>query len=129
MRMNRDGKTLETLRKRIFLVLADEFPTVARRATPGDDLPSGQVLMGRISDFQEILPIIENLQKPSVMPRHWQEVMDITKTTFLYEMENFCLDDIMDSPILSFKDDVEEVTRRLRRQPRRCGTHPHPISL
>lgn len=68
-----------------------------------------QVLLSKITDFQEILPIIENLRKPSIKPRHWQEVMAITKTNFPYERENFSLANIMDSPILKFKDDVEEV--------------------
>lgn len=68
-----------------------------------------QVLLNKITDFQEILPLIENLRKPSIKPRHWQEVMTITKTTFPYESETFSLAHIMDSPILKFKDDVEEV--------------------
>ncbi|CAM9691770.1 unnamed protein product, partial [Ectocarpus sp. 8 AP-2014] len=68
-----------------------------------------QVLLRKITDFQEVLPIIENLRKPSVKPRHWQEVMDITKTNFPYESENFSLSNIMDSPILQFKDDIEEI--------------------
>ena len=69
-----------------------------------------QVLLNKITDFQEILPLIENLRKPSIKPRHWQEVMAITKTTFPYESETFSLAHIMDSPILKFKDDVEEVS-------------------
>lgn len=69
-----------------------------------------QVLLSKITDFQEILPLIENLRKPSIKPRHWQEVMTITKTTFPYESETFSLAHIMDSPILKFKDDVEEVS-------------------
>ncbi|CAN0142261.1 unnamed protein product, partial [Pylaiella littoralis] len=68
-----------------------------------------QVLLRKITDFQEILPIIENLRKPSIKPRHWQEVMTIAETDFPYERENFSLADIMDSPILQFKDDVEEI--------------------
>lgn len=68
-----------------------------------------QVLSAKITDFQEILPLIENMRKPSIKPRHWEEVMAITKTSFPYEFECFRLADIMDSPILNFKDDVEEV--------------------
>lgn len=67
------------------------------------------MLLSKITDFQEILPIIENLRKPSIKPRHWQEVMVIAKTNFPYESENFILANIMDSPILKFKDDIEEV--------------------
>ena len=69
-----------------------------------------KVLLSKITDFQEILPIIENLRKPSIKPRHWQEVMAIVKTNFPYERENFSLADIMDSPILQYKDDIEEVS-------------------
>lgn len=68
-----------------------------------------KVLLDKITDFQEILPLIESLRKPSIKPRHWQEVMAIAKTTFPYELESFSLADIMGSPILKFKDDVLEV--------------------
>lgn len=36
--------------------------------------------------------------------------MAITKTDFPYELETFSLAHIMDSPILRFKEDVEEVS-------------------
>lgn len=44
------------------------------------------------------------------MPRHWQEVMDVTNTHFPFDLDTFTLAHIIDSPILQHKDDVEEVT-------------------
>ena len=43
------------------------------------------------------------------MPRHWQELMSIMKVYFPYDHEGFSFADIMDSPILQHRDDVEEV--------------------
>ncbi|CAN0407279.1 unnamed protein product, partial [Ascophyllum nodosum] len=66
-----------------------------------------QVLFRKIGDFKEILRLIENLRKPSIMPRHWQELMSIMKVYFPYDHEGFSFADIMDSPILQHRDDVE----------------------
>lgn len=74
-----------------------------------------QVLLAKITDFQEILPLIENMRKPSIKPRHWEEVMAITKSSLPFECESFRLADIMDSPILNFKEDVEEVNGATKR--------------
>ncbi|CAM9716155.1 unnamed protein product, partial [Choristocarpus tenellus] len=71
--------------------------------------PTYHVIWKKISDFQDVLPLIQNLHKASIKPRHWHEVILITKTQFPFEREGFKLANILDSPILDFKEDVEEI--------------------
>jgi len=40
----------------------------------------------------EILPLVEGLAKPSIRPRHWEEIIEMTKETIPYEEETFCFD-------------------------------------
>ena len=37
-----------------------------------------------IDDMTEILPLIEQLAKPSIRPRHWDEVISLTKEEIPY---------------------------------------------
>jgi len=44
-------------------------------------------LRQKITDFQDILPMVSELNKDSVKPRHWNEVIALTSTTFAYDSE------------------------------------------
>jgi hypothetical protein len=39
----------------------------------------------------EILPLVESLAKPSIRPRHWDEVIELTKEEIPYSSESFIL--------------------------------------
>eukprot|EP00937_MAST-01D_sp_MAST-1D-sp2_P000239 g239.t1 len=70
-----------------------------------------QELLVQIGDFQEMVPIIQELSKPSIMPRHWKEVMDITNTIFAVDSEDFKLETILGcKPMLENKEEIEELT-------------------
>ena len=63
-----------------------------------------------ISDFLEILPLIEGMSKPSMRPRHWQEISDITECKYDYtNFDELLLSSILDSNILEFIEDIEEI--------------------
>jgi len=42
-------------------------------------------LKQEIDNLKEVLPIIIDLKKPSIKPRHWQKICDITGKTLNYE--------------------------------------------
>jgi len=42
-------------------------------------------------------------------PRHWQKIMETTAHEFDFENEALCLKDILDAPLLQFKEDIEDV--------------------
>ena len=65
-----------------------------------------------IDDFTEIIPLIEALAKPSIRPRHWDEIIEMTKVDpedMPYESEQFVLSQLLAAPLLNFKEDIEDI--------------------
>jgi len=58
----------------------------------------------------EIIPLVEALAKPSIKPRHWDEIIEMTKEEIPYQSESFILSDLLKAPLLNFKDDIEDIT-------------------
>jgi dynein heavy chain len=69
-----------------------------------------------IEDFSTVLPLLSELSKASIMPRHWEEIMEITHTEFDVESGDFKLQTLLDAKIENFKDDIEEITEGADKQ-------------
>mmetsp|Transcript_44439 Transcript_44439/g.32512 ORF Transcript_44439/g.32512 Transcript_44439/m.32512 type:complete len:231 (+) Transcript_44439:1613-2305(+) len=67
-------------------------------------------LKTEIDEMADILPLIEQLAKPSIRPRHWDEVISLTKEEIPYNSETFTLSQLLKAPLLKFKDDIEDIT-------------------
>jgi hypothetical protein len=63
-------------------------------------------LKQEIDDMIEIIPLVEALAKPSIRPRHWDEIIEMTKTDIPYTSETFTLSQLLSAPLLPFKDDI-----------------------
>jgi dynein heavy chain len=61
-------------------------------------------LKQQIDDFTEIIPLIEALAKPSIRPRHWDQIIEMTKEEIPYESEQFVLSNLLDAPLLQLKE-------------------------
>jgi len=66
-------------------------------------------LSERISNFLEVLPLLQELSKDSIQNRHWQEVMAATGTTFHVDPNELKLKTLLDANILGVKEDIEEI--------------------
>lgn len=66
--------------------------------------------------MSEILPLVQALTKPSIRPRHWQEVIEITKEEIPYESDSFKLQGLLKANLLGFKDDIEDVADNADKQ-------------
>ena len=63
-----------------------------------------------IENFKDILPIIQSMKKPSIQPRHWKKIIEITGKDLHYDQEdNFFLNDVLGAKLLDHKDDVEDI--------------------
>ena len=69
-------------------------------------------LKQEIDDMIEILPMVEGLAKDSIRNRHWDEIIEITKEDIPYEEETFNFDQLMQAPLLKFKDDIDDISER-----------------
>ncbi|KAK7945226.1 hypothetical protein WMY93_000954 [Mugilogobius chulae] len=62
-----------------------------------------------IDDFNESCPLLEMMANKSMMKRHWDRIADLTGHPFPVESDNFILRNIMEAPLLKYKDDIEDI--------------------
>lgn len=69
-----------------------------------------KALKTQIEDFQVVLPLLQEFTKESIRDRHWEEVMEITKSQFDFQGDDFRLQSLLDIGLVAKKDEIEEVT-------------------
>ena len=68
----------------------------------------------KISDLQILCPLLTEMSKPSIKPRHWMEINTLVTTGGIskalpFTEDTFSLMHIIDSGMIKFKEDVEEI--------------------
>ena len=69
--------------------------------------PAFHALKRTIDDFNDMCPLLELMANKAMKPRHWQRIMEVTSYNFELENESFCLKDILEAPLLKYKEDIE----------------------
>lgn len=87
-----------------FSVRCKKMPTRLR------DYAAYKALKTQIEDFQVVLPLLQEMTKESIRPRHWEEVMVITKSQFDFQGPDFSLQSLLNIGLVAKKDEIEEVT-------------------
>jgi len=67
-------------------------------------------LKDKIEDFQLVLPILQDLAKPSIMPRHWDAVEKITGAKLPAADPEFRLSQLLGANLVPKAEDITEVT-------------------
>jgi dynein heavy chain len=80
------------------------------------DWPAYHELKKEIDDFQTILPLLKDLSKPSIMPRHWQQVMELTGKDLPVESDNFKLSMLIAANLQDFTDEISDITEGADKQ-------------
>lgn len=62
-----------------------------------------------VSDFQDVLPLLQQLSQDCMKQRHWAAIMSATGKTFNMEGDLFKLSTLLDANLLEHKEDVEDV--------------------
>lgn len=79
--------------------------------------PAYHELQKEIKDFQEVLPLLSELSKPSIQDRHWQQVMDITsKELPSADSESFKLQSLIDANLNEFTDEISDICESADKQ-------------
>jgi hypothetical protein len=52
------------------------------------------------------------MSNKAMKERHWERIAQVTGYTFDFEAENFVLRNIMEAPLLKYKDDIEVLIAR-----------------
>lgn len=74
------------------------------------------ILRRDINEFLEILPMVKELSRESIKPRHWSEVMKICGQTLPVESENFRFTDILSAKLLTWKEEIEYTCESAQKQ-------------
>lgn len=62
-----------------------------------------------IDDFSECCPLLEWMSNKAMMARHWKRLTDLTAHNFDVENETFKMRNIMEAPLLIYKEEIEVV--------------------
>ncbi|KAM6900105.1 dynein axonemal heavy chain 5 [Xenentodon cancila] len=62
-----------------------------------------------IDDFTETCPLLYMMANKAMLRRHWTRLCSLTGHSFQVESESFCLRNIMEAPLLKYKEDIEDV--------------------
>lgn len=60
-----------------------------------------------IDDFSECCPLLDLMTNKAMMTRHWKRITEVTGHTFEVETDNFKLRNIMEAPLLKYKEEIE----------------------
>ena len=103
---------METMQKQIemFAGRCKKMPKQLR------EWPAYNDMKQEIEDFQLVLPLLGELAKESIQPRHWQQVIDITGEDLQVESEAFKLQSLIDAKLHMFTDDIADICESADKQ-------------
>jgi dynein heavy chain, axonemal len=71
----------------------------------------------RIDNLRDVLPIIIDLKKPSILTRHWAKIAEITNTKLNYEnSDQMTIEDLMGANLLNFTEDIVDICESADKQ-------------
>ncbi|XP_076264862.1 dynein heavy chain 8, axonemal kl-3 [Rhynchophorus ferrugineus] len=73
------------------------------------DWPAFIDLKKKIDDFSETCPLLELMANKAMKDRHWKRLTNLTGYQFDVESPTFTLRNVMEAPLLKYKDDVEDI--------------------
>ncbi|CAF0880138.1 unnamed protein product [Rotaria sordida] len=88
-----------------------DFQTACRKLPKGlREFPAFHALKKTIDDFSECCPLLEMMSNRAMQNRHWQRIAEVTGVHNLdVEADDFRLRNVMDLPLLQFKEDIEDI--------------------
>ena len=73
-------------------------------------------LKQKVEDMTKILPLVKELSKSSIRPRHWDEIIQLTQKDIPYMSETFTLNQLLETNLLEFEVDIEDITESADKQ-------------
>lgn len=73
-------------------------------------------LSDTVKNMAVVLPLINELHSPSMEPRHWKDLMNITQKTINHTSPTFSLENLLHLRLHEFEDDVREIVAQSQRE-------------
>ena len=73
-------------------------------------------LQETVKNMAVVLPLINELHSPSMEPRHWKDLMNITQKTINHTSPTFCLENLLHLQLHKFEDDVREIVSQSQKE-------------
>ncbi|XP_044760955.1 dynein axonemal heavy chain 8-like isoform X2 [Coccinella septempunctata] len=73
------------------------------------DWPAFLDLKKKIDDFSETCPLLELMANKAMKDRHWRRLSTTCNYNFDIDSPTFTLRNVMEAPLLQYKDDVEDI--------------------
>ncbi|KAL3284032.1 hypothetical protein HHI36_018202 [Cryptolaemus montrouzieri] len=73
------------------------------------DWPAFLDLKKKIDDFSETCPLLELMANKAMKDRHWKRLSTTCNYKFDIDSPTFTLRNVMEAPLLQYKDDVEDI--------------------
>ncbi|KAJ0182474.1 hypothetical protein K1T71_001843 [Dendrolimus kikuchii] len=87
-----------------------EFDLRCRKLPRGmKDWPAFIELKNKIDDFNQTCPLLELMADKSMKDRHWRRLETLMNCVLDVESESFTLANVMEAPLLKYKEDVEDI--------------------
>ncbi|XP_018048480.1 PREDICTED: dynein heavy chain 8, axonemal [Atta colombica] len=87
-----------------------DFQNKCRKLPKGmREWPAYVDLKKKIDDFNEMCPLLEMMANKAMKDRHWEKLSKLCKYFFDVKSETFTLANVMQAPLLKYKDDVEDI--------------------
>ena len=64
-------------------------------------------LKRKLEEFHEICPLLEMMSNDAMKDRHWKRLEELTSHKFDVEADGFQLKNILEAPLLQYKEDIE----------------------
>ena len=71
--------------------------------------PAYSELKRAIDSFSDVLPLLMELAKKSVQPRHWEQLKEMTKVDFQVDSEGFRLQALVEANLNRFRDEIIDI--------------------
>uniref|UniRef100_A0A4W3JQZ3 Dynein heavy chain 5, axonemal-like n=1 Tax=Callorhinchus milii TaxID=7868 RepID=A0A4W3JQZ3_CALMI len=87
-----------------------DFQNRCRKLPRGlKEWPAYLDLKKTIDDFSESCPLLEMMSNKAMVSRHWQRIALVTAQDFDVDSETFKLCNIMEAPLLKYKEEIEDI--------------------
>ncbi|KNE55648.1 hypothetical protein AMAG_01535 [Allomyces macrogynus ATCC 38327] len=61
-----------------------------------------------VDDLTDVVPLLEMMSHKAIQKRHWDAIMKLTKTEFNLDPEMFYLRNLLEAPLLKYREDLED---------------------